>query len=336
MHRQDRYRGCLVGGGAGDALGYAVEFLGEEAIFGRYGEEGIRAFRLVDGVAQISDDTQMTLFTAAGLLLPGEDKVQNVWECYNEWYVTQFHAFGAAGKNLSGLMGVQALWAPRAPGRTCLAAISGGKPGSPSHPINHSKGCGGVMRAAPAGLISPENPMNAAILGAKTSALTHCHDLGWLPGAMLGHMVAQLVSVENLPIEKAARKALFALTYEYAHAPDLRVFLDLMERAIELAHADAPELDAIHTLGEGWVGDEAMAIALYCAIRHENDFAAGIIAAVNHKGDSDSTGAIAGNLLGAKLGYEAIPDEFKDKLELRELLLSMADRLYEQTGGDLT
>ncbi len=336
MHRQDRYRGCLVGGGAGDALGYAVEFIGEAAIFSRYGDGGIRAYRLTDGVAQISDDTQMTLFTAAGLLLPGEDKVQNVWDCYGEWYMTQFHAFGAAGKNRSGLMDVQALWSPRAPGRTCLAAISGGKPGSTKHPINHSKGCGGVMRAAPAGLISPENPMNAAILGAETSALTHSHDLGWLPGAMLGHMVAQLVSVENLPIEEAARNALFALTYEYANAPDLRAFLDLMERAIELAHADTPELDAIHALGEGWVGDEAMAIALYCAIRHENDFAAGIIAAVNHKGDSDSTGAIAGNLLGAKLGYEAIPDEFKDHLELHELLLSMADKLYEQTGGNLT
>ena len=336
MHRQDRYRGCLVGGGAGDALGYAVEFIGEAAIFARYGDGGIRAYRLTDGVAQISDDTQMTLFTAAGLLLPGEDKVQNVWDCYGEWYVTQFHAFGAAGKNRSGLMDVQALWSPRAPGRTCLAAISGGKPGSTKLPINHSKGCGGVMRAAPAGLISPENPMNAAILGAETSALTHSHDLGWLPGAMLGHMVAQLVSVENLPIEEAARNALFALTYEYAHAPDLRAFLDLMERAIELAHADTPELDAIHALGEGWVGDEAMAIALYCAIRFENDFAAGIIAAVNHKGDSDSTGAIAGNLLGAKLGYAAIPDEFKDHLELHELLLSMADKLYEQTGGNLT
>ena len=56
---------------------------------------------------------------------------------------------------------------------------------------------------------------------------------------------------------------------------------------------------------------------------------------MNHKGDSDSTGAIAGNLLGAKLGYEAIPEKFKDKLELRELLLDMADKLCERTGGTL-
>ena len=242
----------------------------------------------------------MPLFTAAGLLIPDGDRIQNVWECYREWYVTQFHAFGAAGQNVSGLMDVEALWSPRAPGRTCLAAISGGSPGSPSRPINHSKGY-----------------------------------LGWLPGAMLGHMIAELVSVEQLPIEEAARNAIFALAYEYSRAPDLRAFIDLMEEAIALAHTDTPELDAIHALGEGWVGEEAMAIALYCAVRFENDFAAGIIAAVNHKGDSDSTGAIAGNLLGAKLGYEAIPDEYKENLELRELLLTTADRLYERTGGDL-
>ena len=132
MNRQDRYRGCLVGGGAGDALGYAVEFDSEASIFAEYGREGITEYALRHGTAQISDDTQMTLFTAAGLLLPGENLVRNVWECYGEWYVTQFHAFGAAGKNLSGLMDVEALWSPRAPGRTCLAAISGGTPAARS------------------------------------------------------------------------------------------------------------------------------------------------------------------------------------------------------------
>ena len=65
----DKFRGCLIGGAAGDALGYAVEFLDEETIFSRYGENGITGYDLVNGVAEISDDTQMTLFTANGLLL---------------------------------------------------------------------------------------------------------------------------------------------------------------------------------------------------------------------------------------------------------------------------
>ena len=65
----DKYRGCLIGGAAGDALGYAVEFLDEATILKRYGEKGITEYDLVNGVAEISDDTQMTLFTANGLLL---------------------------------------------------------------------------------------------------------------------------------------------------------------------------------------------------------------------------------------------------------------------------
>ena len=125
---KDKARACLLAGAAGDALGYVVEFDDLESIQEMYGPAGIRSYRLgPKGKALISDDTQMTLFTAAGLLLPGEDKVRSVWECYGEWYVTQFHAFPAEGRNVSGLMGVEALWAPRAPGRTCLAAISGGQ-----------------------------------------------------------------------------------------------------------------------------------------------------------------------------------------------------------------
>jgi ADP-ribosylglycohydrolase len=58
-----------------------------------------------------------------------------------------------------------------------------------------------------------------------------------------------------------------------------------------------------------------------------------MIASVNHAGDSDSTGAVTGNLLGAALGYEAIPQYFKDDLEMHELILHMADDLY---SGEIT
>lgn len=68
MKHLDRYRGCLLGGAAGDALGYPVEFLSLTDIQEQYGPAGITSYTLQNGVAQISDDTQMTLFTANGLL----------------------------------------------------------------------------------------------------------------------------------------------------------------------------------------------------------------------------------------------------------------------------
>lgn len=69
MRDIDRYRGCLIGGTVGDALGYVVEFLNDSDMFSRYGENGITEYTLKNGIAEISDDTQMTLFTATRLLL---------------------------------------------------------------------------------------------------------------------------------------------------------------------------------------------------------------------------------------------------------------------------
>jgi ADP-ribosylglycohydrolase len=71
------------------------------------------------------------------------------------------------------------------------------------------------------------------------------------------------------------------------------------------------------------VAEEALAISLYCALRAHH-LEEGIITAVNITGDSDSTGAIAGNLLGAIHGARAIPQRWLDTLELREVIETVA------------
>ena len=96
-----------------------------------------------------------------------------------------------------------------------------------------------------------------------------------------------------------------------------------------LAASNTEDLDAIHELGEGWVAEETLAIAVFCALRHEHDFGRAVIAAVNHKGDSDSTGAVTGNILGAYLGYDAIPERFRRNLELHDVIVEIADDLLE-------
>ena len=75
------------------------------------------------------------------------------------------------------------------------------------------------------------------------------------------------------------------------------------------------------------MAEETLAIAIYCALRHQHDFSAGVVAAVNHKGDSDSTGAVTGNILGALLGYRAIDRKWTNDLELRDVILEVADDL---------
>lgn len=81
-------------------------------------------------------------------------------------------------------------------------------------------------------------------------------------------------------------------------------------------------------LGPGWCGDEALAVAIYCALKYEHDFDKALIAAVNHGGDSDSTGAITGNILGAYLGLSAIPEKYIMNLELLDVITEIADDLY--------
>ena len=80
-------------------------------------------------------------------------------------------------------------------------------------------------------------------------------------------------------------------------------------------------------MGEGWVGDEAIAIAIFAVMRHIDNFEDCIVCAVNHDGDSDSTGAIAGNIIGAILGYSAIPGYYLGNLEIEPILVSAADDL---------
>ena len=106
----------------------------------------------------------------------------------------------------------------------------------------------------------------------------------------------------------------------------------------ECTHALAMAMDAyahqpvafetVGSLGRGWIAEEALAIAVYCALAAENDFEKGIVLAVNHGGDSDSTGAITGNLLGTLLGKSAIPEKYLDKLELVDLILEIAGDLH--------
>ena len=99
---------------------------------------------------------------------------------------------------------------------------------------------------------------------------------------------------------------------------------EIIDKAIELSENDDCDLENILRLGNGWFAEETLAIAIYCSLRYQNDFSKGIIAAVNHNGDSNSTGAVTGNILGAYLGFAAIEEKWKKNLELYDLIDEMA------------
>ena len=153
--------------------------------------------------------------------------------------------------------------------------------------------------------------------GAQLAAITHGHSLGYMPAAVLTHVIGRILEargqVELEEIILDARNAAIKLFEKDAHL-----------KAVELAGNGRTDLENIRLLGEGWVAEETLGISLYCALRHRDDFSAGVIAAVNHGGDSDSTGAVTGNILGALLGYRAIGEKWKEKLELAGIICEMA------------
>lgn len=340
---RDRILGCLIGGAAGDALGYTVEFMSEGQIFHRFGPDGITQYALDHGFAVFSDDTQMTLFTANGLLLAATSQglelhsdawIRGIAYGYKQWFRTQsFHSRKSENESSDcWLMQIPRLHTLRAPGNTCLSAIAGGCWGNPDQPMNNSKGCGGVMRVAPIGLLFPWDEdliLKLDRLGAEAAALTHGHEMGFIPAAMLVHIVHVLARGNASSVEEAVVQAMDAMRILFPNAMHLSSFLSLIQRALDLAKSDMADLHAIHNLGEGWVGDEALAIAVYCAVKHQDDFDRALIASVNHKGDSDSTGAITGNILGSLVGVKGIPQKYMDHLELLDVITQIGNDLCD-------
>jgi len=330
--RQRRIRGCLLGGALGDALGATVEF-------DRYPQ--VEA--LTDG--RFTDDTQMTLFTAEGLIRAHvRGRLRGIYHpagvvghAYRRWLFTQGVSWRVAAAGFyeasapDGWLVTEALLHERrAPGNTCLAALERTELGTIEKPINDSKGCGAVMRAAPCGFWRA--PIEVVFeLGCEVGALTHGHPSGYLPAGVLAATISGLL--DGLPLAGALEGAR-GLLASRAGADETETAL---ESAIALAAAGPASRQKIEQLGNGWTGDEALAIALCCALGFK-DVRQGLLAAVNHSGDSDSTGSICGNLLGALHGPEALPAEWLERLAGRDVIEAVAEdawcELVAQLGGD--
>ena len=343
---KDKIRGCLMAGVAGDALGYEVEFMSRKSILSRFGERGITKFATdKNGMALFSDDTQMTLFTANGLLNSTRLAVapkHAVTLAYLDWYYTQTRSKN--NRKSCWLSDIDELYSLRAPGNTCMSALESVAYGN--EPYNNSKGCGGIMRVSPIALYAIArdgfDEVVVAQLAADASECTHQHPLGFLPSALLSVLLYKLLpmsakqardKIDSIVVESlGVLDAIYKDMYE-SHKSYL---VELTEKAVQLAHSDIADADAIRELGEGWVAEETWAIALYCAIRHIDSVEEAIIASVNHDGDSDSTGAVCGNIMGAIYGYEHIKEcnifcpegkNLKETLELSEIILALADDL---------
>ena len=221
------------------------------------------------------------------------------------------------------------MFAQRAPGLTIMAALQAAPLTVTAELVpnarNQSKGCGTVMRSAPFGLVLSWTPEQAYDYAAQSAAITHGHPTAHVAAGALAMLVRLLVTGQPLSSavavmlrhvvreESDGRTETSAALYKAANPVD----------GWTLSH------QSVDTLGEGWVAEEALAIAVYCALRFpgRDQVEDALVFAVTHSGDSDSTGSICGNILGALHGVDAIPDRWRNAVEGRDTILAVANKL---------
>ncbi|MFG3056461.1 ADP-ribosylglycohydrolase family protein [Kitasatospora sp. NPDC048239] len=343
----DRVRGALLGGGIGDALGWPVEFQQLHQIREQHGPAGVTGLPTGGRVAEVTDDTQMTLFTAEGLIRgfvrgwsgDGGSVPEAVHGAYQRWLLTQQQ--GAPSRRPlprpydGWLLRHPFLYARRAPGNACLSGVSYHKEfeapaafGQPG-PINaHSKGCGTVMRSAPFGLgrLGVEQSFG---LAAQCAQLTHGHPTGYLAAGAFASLV------ERLADGMEAWTAVGQTVDQVGEWPGGKETVQALHRAVRVAEASEPSAEAVERVGLGWIAEECLAIAVYCLLAASGPDPAreALLLSVNHSGDSDSTGAVCGNLVGAAYGASALPADWTEAVEGGETLLRVADDLLVLFGS---
>ncbi|WP_017598918.1 ADP-ribosylglycohydrolase family protein [Nocardiopsis lucentensis] len=355
----DRITGCLMGGAIGDALGAPVEGTTLDRIREEHGPDGLAEYASGPvGTGAITDDTQLTMLTAQALVQAsvrarekgiGGATTGVLQSTYLTWLQGQGEEIPRQDV-ISGWLGADpAMTERRGPGRTVISALRKAaarrKPGWPlgtvAEPINDSKGCAGVVRVAPCGFVGP-SPEHTFALGCATAALTHGHPTGHLSAGTLAATVSGLV--RGVPVREALDRARAELERHDGHWETSAA----LDAAVDLAAQGPPSPERLEELGAGWTAEEALAIAVcvaLCAEAVADDLAsrapffAGrrdlvgercLRMAVNHSGDSDSTGSICGNLLGARYGTAVLPGRWQSGLEVRSSVIHMAaDRALE-------
>lgn len=319
-----RIHACLLGGAIGDALGADLEFCSLEMIRPRLypgmdlpDHQGIRG--------AITDDTQMTLFIAEGLIRAAVrwhqrgvcDPASVVHHALLRWLATQTERPKMAVDD-AGLIGDQRLHARRAPGTTCLTSLLAATGfGEPAR--NNSKGCGTIMRVAPVAFVAPQSIRDLAI---STSALTHGHRTGQEAAAAWALILRAIA--DGAGVEAAARDQIGH------HGGEVQAAI---LRALQAPRDGKAE--TVEILGGGWTAEEALSIALYACLCARN-FEEGLRIAVTHGGDSDSTGAIAGNALGLLFPDQVLAHRWARQVECADLVERLSRDLALAMSGHMS
>ncbi|MFC7342176.1 ADP-ribosylglycohydrolase family protein [Saccharopolyspora griseoalba] len=344
---RDRFRGAVLGGAIGEALGAQVAADSWAEIQDRHGPGGLTDY-IPAGFpsGRLGSEAQLLLFCVEGTLRANiarrttglDDPIRHLQHAFQRWLHTQHLSWPrAAGEFLretpepdGWLVGQRALFQTRNPGRTMMRTLiafaKGQRPmGTPAAPASDSADSGALLRAAPAALWS-DDPAEVFDLGTRAAALTHGDPTALLAAGTLGYLVSRLMLGEDPP--EAVAGALEQI------APH-RGQQELSRRLGAALRSSADRLDPeslVRELGTGASAAEALAIGTCAVLATDADFDAALPLAANHSGNSAATAAVAGVLSGAARGAEAIPERWITQLELHAEIDELARDALREFG----
>jgi ADP-ribosylglycohydrolase len=332
-----RVRGALLGGAIGDALGAGVSALTIEEIREAHGPEAVSDFVPAHGRrGAVTSATQLTLFTVDGLIRAQVRRDTGAWHpptdvhrAHLRWAATQRHWGPDERRKDNGWLAREEwLYTRREPAAACLTGLGDENMGTLEAPKNPSaRDAGALVRSAPFGLLVGWEPQLVCQLAVECAAQTHGHPTAYLSAGALAVIVHGLARGETL--DGSVQRAMAQLASRPGHQP----VTDGLKHALGAVRQGIPSPARIASIGDGHNAEDALAIAVYCALVGE-DIRHGLRLAVNHDGPSETTGALTGSLLGALHGETALPPAWLSELEGRATILELADDFaMEMTQG---
>jgi len=298
----DKSMGMMFGLAIGDAMGWPTEFMKTRDIKAKYGPDGIQD---LPESALYTDDTQMTIAIAEALIKTGGQDLETIMGAVRD----EFIKWRYSPEN------------NRAPGNACLAGVSNMERGVhwSESGVPDSKGCGSAMRVAPIGYFYQHDPDKLRKVAQASGLCTHGHRTAVAASVGAAYLV-------KLALDRVANDTMIQELLAFTSGISLEFDEAILKVDQCLDWND--EEKALKALGEGWIGEEAVALALYCFLKYPNNYKKTVLRGANTNGDSDSIASIAGGISGAYLGAAALPSEWMTKIEntayLNELAIHLA------------
>lgn len=340
----EKFRGALFASACGDALGYPLQDLSVSRIQHKFGPFGLRTLvrDMKNGKkAPVSENTQMILAAIDGILWADAKRLElldGIYRGFMRWYYSQTGEVPRRGQRTwmrrqphereFCLLREKFMHERRKPEEGLLSAFSKDGRGTTKIKVNDSKGSASLARAIPIGLFYAADPKIAFDEAVKAAALSHSLPVAYYASGALAALISCLADGWTLP--KALERMEELLRKLHRTDP----ILSLTGAAIEQANNHPAgksgtwdHIDSIHSLGTGENADEALAIAVYCALAVDDPMDSLIISA-NHSGKSRTTAAITGAIQGVRFGASFLPAYWADILEGKEVIEFMAEKLY--------